>query len=227
MQAETRSPGSGMSTRGERPPRRWEDAVEQARDDIAAALSRALGRGRLGRRGYQDWLAMESEVCRIGAYSLVAVAGWHGAQPPLRDTALTWAARLEALARDAGDDIRGLDGIAAAPPEPVRRWRSFAEGAGASQRAGEVLGAVLLHDGLAAGPLLPVLQALATLPGAGGGRYLRQRLGPAGGRHGSDRGALLDAYAGSALAVGAQRAAGWYADAIGELLGAPGRTGPG
>lgn len=215
MQAGTRSRGHSASTRGERP-RRWQDVVDQAREDVAGALSRALVQGRLGRRDYQDWLAMESEVCRIDASSLAVVARWHGVQPALRGAALEWSAALERLARDAADDIRALDGIATAPPEPVRRWRAFAESAGPSQRVGEVLGAVLLHDGLAAGPLVPVLQALASLPGAGGGRYLRQRLRAAADRPG--RRALLDVYADSALAVGAQRAAGWYLDALGILL---------
>ena len=199
--------------------RRWQDVVALAQVDVAAVLARAIAQGLLDRDRYQDWLAMESVACRIGALSLDAVACWHGAQPPLRVAAQAWALELREQAQHAARDVRVLDGMAATPPEALGQWRAFASTAGGSQRAGEVLGAMLLHARLFDGPVRAVVGAVRAMPFAHGGQYLARRLlgGPDG--DSQARSDLLDAYSAAALAVGAQRAAGWYHAALVSICG--------
>lgn len=210
-------PGAGAPrAAGEASARRWEDVVELARVEVAEALSRSIGLGRFDRVRYQNWLAMESVICRIGALSLDAVASWHGSQPAWQATAQAWAARLREDARTAAHDVRVLDGVAHAPPAALGAWHAFAVEAGGSQRAGEALGAVLMHDRLMDGAMRPVALTIAGLPFGIGGQYLQRRLAAASGPDGCD--ALLDAYAASSLAVGAQRAAHWCAAAVGDVL---------
>ena len=199
------------------PARRWQDVVELARVELAEALARSIGSGRFDRRCYQNWLAMESAACRIGALSLDAVACWHSSQTALLATARNWANDLREDAQAAARDVRVLDGMAAAPPAALGQWHAFAGAAGGSQRAGEVLGAVLLHGQLLGGPMRAVAAAIGALPFALGGHYLPRR---AQAGYATEAGCdlLLDAYAATALAVGAQRAAGWYRAAMVEIL---------
>ena len=212
----TTEPAGLARAAGESSARRWQDVVELAQIDVAQALARAVGLGRFDRASYQNWLAMESVLCRIGALSLDAVASWHGSQPAWQESARAWAARLREDARIAAHDVRVLDGVADASPAALGAWHAFAVEAGGSQRAGEALGAVLLHDRLIEGPMRPVAITIAELPFGIGSQYLRRRMGvPAG----TDRCAeLLDAYAAVSLAVGAQRAAHWYAAAVSDVL---------
>ncbi len=210
-------PVAAPAQAAERPVRRWQDVVELCQVDIAEALTREIGAGRFDRACYQNWLAMESVACRIGALSLDAVAEWHGAQPALQATARLWACDLREDAQVAARDVRVLDGMAASPPPPLAQWHAFANAAGASQRAGEALGAVLLHSCLFDGAMRPAVATLGLLPFTRGSHYLQRRLQSAYARD-PECAALLDAYAATALAVGAQRAAGWYRDALAMAL---------
>lgn len=201
---------------GESAARRWQDAVELAQVDLAQALARAIALGRFDRASYQNWLAMESVLCRIGALSLDAVASWHGSQSGWQAAAQAWAARLREDARTAAHDVRVLDGVADASPAALGAWHAFAVEAGGSQRAGEALGMVLLHDRLSDGPMRPVAITITGLPFGIGSQYLRRRLAaPSGPEQCAD---LLDAYAAASLAAGAQRAAHWYAVAMADVL---------
>ncbi|MFC5578938.1 hypothetical protein ACFPOA_13070 [Lysobacter niabensis] len=211
MQANHDKPEHATETRH---PRRWQDVVALAQVDVAAVLARAIAHGSLDRDRYQDWLAMESVACRVSALSLDTVACWHGAQPALRATAQTWAAELRELAQVAARDVRVIDGVAATPPTAMGHWHAFACSAGGSQRAGEVLGGVLLHGRLYEGPVRAVATAILTMPFSHGGQYLVRRLRADTGIATHARDALLDVYSASALAVGAQRAAGWYHAAL-------------
>jgi hypothetical protein len=200
--------------------RRWQDVVELAQINVAEALARAIGLGRFDRVRYQNWLAMESVLCRIGALSLDAVASWHGSHRVLQATVCDWAARLRVDAQAASHDIRVLDGMAYASPNALAAWYSFACTAASSQRAGEALGAVLLHEHLFQGPMMAVVGTLTTMQFGVGGQYLKRRLGAA--EVGEDVlawSAVLDAYASASLAVGAQRAANWYTAALAQALG--------
>jgi hypothetical protein len=201
---------------GEPSARRWQEVVELARVDIAQALARAIGLGRFDRASYQNWLAMESVLCRIGALSLDAVASWHGSQPAWQASAQAWAARLREDAHIAAHDVRVLDGLADASPAALGAWHAFAVETGGSQRAGEALGTVLLHDRLIDGPMRPVAITITELPFGIGSRYLRRRMAAPPGADGCA--GLLDAYAAASLAVGAQRAAHWYAAAVADVL---------
>jgi len=201
---------------GETSARRWQDVVELAQVDVAEALARSIGLGRFDRVRYQNWLAMESVLCRIGALSLDAVASWHGSQPACQMAAHAWAARLREDARIAAHDVRALDGVADAPPAALGTWHAFAVEAGGSQRAGEVLGTMLLHDRLFGGPVRAVATTVAALPFNVGSQYLRRRVEPPSAPE--HREELLDAYAAASLAAGAQRAAHWYAAAMAEVL---------
>jgi hypothetical protein len=204
---------------GEQHPRRWQDVVALARVGVAETLARAIAQGALTRNGYQDWLAVESVACRIGALSLDAVAGWHVNQPVLRATALAWALELRDRAQSAARDVRVVDGMAAAPPPTIAQWHAFVCSAAASQRAGEALGSVLLHGHLFAEPMRAVIATILEMPFSRGGQYLAARLRadlPAATQE--ERDALCNAYSASALAVGAQRAAGWYRAALSAVM---------
>ena len=216
MQEPTKTGAAGPArAAGDSSARRWQEVVELAQVDVAEALARSIGLGRFDRVRYQNWLAMESVICRIGALSLEAVASWHGSQPAWRASAQAWAERLREDARTAAHDVRVLDGVADASPAALGAWHAFAVEAGGSQRAGEALGTVLLHDRLVDGPMRPVAVTVCELPFGVGSQYLRRRMEA---RSPADRGELLDAYAAASLAVGAQRAAHWYAAAMAEVL---------
>lgn len=201
---------------GEPSARRWQDVVELAQVDVAEALARSIALGRFDRARYQNWLAMESVLCRIGALSLDAVASWHGSQPACQAAAHAWAARLREDARIAAHDVRVLDGIADAPSAVLGKWHAFSVETGGSHRAGEALGTVLLHDRLFGGPARVVAITVAGLSFNVGSQYLRRRMDPPSAAE--PREELLDAYAAASLAAGAQRAAHWYAAAMAEVL---------
>jgi hypothetical protein len=201
---------------GETSARRWQDVVELAQVDVAETLARSIGLGRFDRVRYQNWLAMESVLCRIGALSLDAVASWHGSEPACQMAAHAWAARLREDARIAAHDVRVLDGVADAPPAALGTWHAFAVETGSSQRAGEALGTMLLHDRLFDGPVRAVAITVAELPFNVGSQYLRRRMEPPPAAERREE--LLDAYAAASLAAGAQRAARWYAAAIADVL---------
>lgn len=217
MQSQPKIDAAGVArAAGDTGARRWQDVVELARIDVAGALVRSIGLGRFDRIRYQHWLAMESVLCRIGALSLDAVASWHGSQPACQAAAQAWAAQLREDARVAAHDVRVLDGVADAPPVALGMWHAFAVEAGGSQRAGEVLGTVLLHDRLFGEPMRAVGITIAGLPFGIGSQYLRRRTEPA--LVAEPREDLLDAYAAASLAAGAQRAAHWYAAAMADVL---------
>lgn len=216
MQNPPTTESAGLARAGEPSARRWQEVVELAQVDVAQALARAIGLGRFDRASYQNWLAMESVLCRIGALSLDAVASWHGSQPAWEASARAWAARLREDARIAAHDVRVLDGVADASPAALGTWHAFAMDAGSSQRAGEALGTVLLHDRLIAGPMRPVAVTITELPFGIGSQYLRRRMGAPPGA--DDCTGLLDAYAAASLTVGAQRAAHWYAAGLADVL---------
>lgn len=199
---------------------RWQDVARLAQLDVAEALSRAIGNGCLDRDRYQNWLAMESALCRVGALTLDAAARWHGSQPALQSIALGWAGQLREQAGAAAQDVQAMGGIASVSALPLEQWRAFIESTCGSQRAGEAIGTVLLHAHISEGPMRRLLATMRTLPFAGPAwdRYLLRRLRPMGDEVHQGREALLDAYAATALATGAQRAARWYGEAMMRLL---------
>ena len=199
---------------------RWQDVARLAQLDVAEALSRAIGNGCLDRDRYQNWLAMESALCRVGALTLDAAARWHGSQPALQSIALGWAGQLREQAVAAAQDVQAMGGIASVSALPLEQWRAFIESTCGSQRAGEAIGTVLLHAHISEGPMRRLLATIRTLPFAGPAwdRYLLRRLRPMGDEVHQRHEALLDAYAATALATGAQRAARWYEEAIMRLL---------
>lgn len=203
------------------PARRWQDVVELAQHRLTATLEDALRDGRLGRATYQHWLATESAICRINALALDALADWHVSSPPLRTTAHAWATAMRGDALAAAADVRGIDGMAAAMPSQIGPWQAFLESTSRSSRAGEALGAVVLHARLMRGPARTTIAAVTELPfvPVRGSRYLLQRAQAQTGDAACD--ALLHAYAGSALAAGAQRAAAWYRAALETVLSSP------
>lgn len=204
-----------------RPARRWQEVIELAQQALAATLEDAMRDGRLNRPTYQHWLATESAICRINALALDALADWHVSSPPLRATAYAWATAMRGDALAAAADVRGIDGMAAAMPSQIGPWQAFLESASRSSRAGEALGAVVLHARLMHGPARTAITAATELPfvPVRGSRYLLQRAQVQIGDTACD--ALLHAYAGSALAAGAQRAAAWYRAAVQTVLSPP------
>lgn len=204
-----------------RPSRRWQDVVLVAQQDLAAALAGAVADGRLNRQTYQHWLATESAVCRINALALDAVADWHVSQPHLRAAVHAWATTMRDDALVAAADVRAIDGMTAATPPPLVPWQAFLESTSRSSRAGEALGAVVLHAGLMRGPMHKAITAMLALPFVSprcGGYLLQRRQSDLAAIHDA-RQALLDAYAAAALATGAQRAADWHRAALESVLG--------
>ncbi|HVI59427.1 MAG TPA: hypothetical protein VM619_11250 [Luteimonas sp.] len=213
---EKRAMGVAIPTDG-RSELRWTAVLESAQAELAQKLARSIAIGGFGHRPYLGWLGLESAACRLGVLSLDAVARWHGHQVRLREAAKAWGSRLHALAQAAEGDAYALGGSPLAPQRALLQWQAFISMAAASQRAGEVLGGALLQTHLSAGPVRPLLAAIARLPdGLLADRYVQRRL--MDDVDVSDRDALLDAYAQSALAVGARRAAGWYAAALRPVL---------
>lgn len=205
-----------------RGPRHWQDVAEAAQQDLAAVLASAITEGGLDRQTYQHWLAMESAVCRLNALALDAVAEWHVSQPQLRSAVHAWATAMRDDALVAAADVRAIDGIAAATPAELVPWQLFLESASRSSRAGEALGAVMLHARLLRGPMRATIAAIMALPfvPVRGGRYLLQRTRADAGHLEQHREALLDGYSATALAAGAQRAAGWHRAALQRVLAA-------
>lgn len=199
----------------------WQDVVLQAQQGLAGLLALAAGSGRLDRQTYQHWLATESAICRINALALDALADWHVSLPQLRAVAHAWATSTRDDALVAAADVRAVDGMAAALPTQLGPWQAFLESASRSSRAGEALGAVVLHAKVLRGPVRGAIATISGLPfiPVRGSRYLLQRGQPEMPGEQRHRNALLDAYSGAALAAGAQRAAGWYRDALAAVLG--------
>ena len=199
----------------------WQDVVLLAQQALAGTLAHAAANGRLNRQTYQHWLATESAICRINALALDALADWHVSLPQLRAVAHAWATATRDDALIAAADVRAIDGMAAALPSQLAPWQAFLESASRSSRAGEALGAVVLHAKLMRGPMRDAIAAVTELPFVPirGSRYLLQRDQPEPTAEQRERDALLDAYSGAALAAGAQRAAGWYRDALAAVLG--------
>jgi hypothetical protein len=203
---------------GDAPARRWQEGLLRAQQELADALLGGIGDGRLNRASYQHWLATESAVCRINALALDALADWHVSLPQLRATAHAWATTMRDHGLAAAADVRAIDGIAATPPSQFGLWQVFLQSASHGSRAGEALGAVVLHDQLMQGPARDAIAVVAAQPFARGGRYLLQRAQPAPAAGQRDRDSLLDAYSGAALAVGTLRAATWYRAALAMVL---------
>lgn len=195
--------------------------VLQAQLDAAEALTAAIGDGRLNRARYQDWLAMESAACRIGALALDSVGKWHAANSPLQKAARAWAQEQREFAQLAASDVRAMDGFAAPPPPELGHWQSYITEVGQSQRAGEALGAAVLQASILRGPARDVLAAIATLPLAvKADLYLARRLQPDASALHPQRNALQNEYAAAALAAGARRAANWALPCAEATLGA-------
>ena len=206
-----------------RAPRHWQDVAQGAQQDLAEALASAARGGRLNRQTYQHWLAMESAVCRLNALALDAVAEWHVSQPHLRSVVHAWATAMRDDALLAAADVRAIDGMAGATPQPLVPWQGFLEAACRSSRVGEALGAVVLHATLLRGPVRSMIPAITQLPFVPprGSRYLVQRTHAHARPITQEREALIDGYSATALAVGAQRAAAWHRAALEMVLRAP------
>jgi hypothetical protein len=219
------------------PGRCWQDVVLAAQRELAETIGRAIGQGRLTTDPYRSWLALEASLCSINANALDRAAAWHGAQPALQTHAHAWAAAIRndaaLAATEATSRSRRLemptDGAALhATPSglparhraaaEIQQWLEFMALAVPSARAGEALGAVALHARLMRGPMREAIGGIAVLPWVAGigCRYLLQRREPD--VTPPDDHALLDAYAASALTVGAQRAVGWYRAAMQRVL---------
>lgn len=196
--------------------KRWQDVLGQGQQCLAEAVLAAVAAGRLDRDAYQRWLAVEYALCLISQRALVAIAEWHRPQPAVYSAVLAWAAEIGGHGDLAAIDIRTLDGVAAAPAPQVEAWRQFAESVSGSTRAGEILGAVVLHARLmqgAAGPAISVVRALSFATGVSGSHLLCRSL-PGSRADCEARRSLLQAYSATALAVGAQRAAAWHQAAL-------------
>lgn len=204
----------------------WPDVLDQAQRRLAQAMLDAIGCGRLDRATYQQWLAIEYALCQVDQRALLAIAEWHRAQPALHAAALAWAAEAGEHARLAAADIRALDGIAAAPVPQVEAWRRFVDSACNSPRAGETLGAVVLHAGLmrgAAGSAIAVVMALPFATDLTGSHLSCRSSSPVGPACDA-RELLLQAYSATALTVGAQRAAAWHRSALAAVFTTRGET---
>ena len=201
----------------------WQDVVLLAQQALAGTLAQAAADGRLNRQTYQHWLATESAICRINALALDALADWHVSLPQLRAVAHAWATATRDDALMAAADVRAIDGLAAALPSQLAPWQAFLETGSRSSRAGEALGAVVLHAWLMRGPMRDAIAAVTELSFVPirGSRYLLRRGQPEAAAEQRERDALLDAYSGAALAAGAQRAAGWYREALAAVLAPP------
>lgn len=209
--------GTGWSAGGEG----WRAVVLGAQGATADAIAAAAGDGRLDRDRYQHWLAVESALCRLDALALESLSAWHAAQPPLQEAARAWAARLQDASRAAAADVRRIDVIAPALPRQLAPWQAFLDATCGTARAGEALGAVLLHAGLMRGPMRAAVAVVVALPFAAGHAYLRQRCQPECEQEALRQQRLLDTYSAAALAVGARRAADWYGALLADLLHAP------
>ena len=204
----------------EAPARNLAEAILQIQLDTVAMLTDAIAAGRFSRIRYQDWLAMESAACRVGALALDTVANWHGAKPELQAAAWAWAAEQREFAQLAAADIRNMDGFATSPPPELAQWHAYIVEVGQTQRAGEVLGAAALQAGMLRGPVRDILAVLATLPAAvSANAYLSRRLQSDAGALHQQRIALQNEYAAAALAVGARRAADWALPCLEAALG--------
>lgn len=205
---------------------RWPDVLDQAQQRLAQTVLAAVAAGQMDRAAYQQWLAIEYALCQVDQRALLAIADWHRHQPALRSAALEWAAEAGEHAHQAATDIRALDGIAAAPAPQVEAWRRFVDTASTSTRAGETLGAVVLHACLMRGPARSAIAMVRTLSfatGPTGGHLLCRsfsRTGPAC----DARESLLQAYSATALAVGAHRAAAWHHAALAAAFTTRGET---
>ena len=155
----------------------WQDVVLLAQQALAGTLVHAAADGRLNRQTYQHWLATESAICRINALALDALADWHVSLPQLRAVAHAWATATRDDALVAAADVRAIDGMAAALPSQLAPWQAFLEIGSRSSRAGEALGAVVLHARLMRGPMRDAIAAVTELPFVPirGSRYLLQR----------------------------------------------------
>ncbi len=225
MQTGSGQSGNQMPAEG-RSGKRWQDVVLAAQQDLADTLADAIGDGRLDRHTYQHWLATESAICRLNALALDAVADWHVSLPQLRAVAHAWATTTRDDALVAAADVRGFDGMAPALPPQLAPWQAFLESAARSSRAGEALGAVVLHGELMRGPMRHATASVMEqrfLP-IRGSRYLLLRGQQPTAAEQREREALLDAYSGTALAAGAMRAAAWHRDALASVLAVGGRT---
>lgn len=211
MRAATGAEPAGLAGRG------VEEAILSAQLDLAEDLARAICEGRLTTSRYQHWLACESVLCRLHARALERLSEWHGAQPTLRAAAQQWSMAMcgDALAAAAGSQRHVL-----APMPQLIAWQTFLESTTWSSRAGEAVGAVVLHARLMHGPMHETVKAIALLPQARGdrGQYLLQRCRAEPGAQQQGRSALLDAYSRTALGAGARRVADWYRALLGQVL---------
>jgi hypothetical protein len=215
-----RSAEAGDSDMATRAAVSWTQMAAYAQQVLAGALAAAIADERLDRERYQQWMAMESAACRIGALVLDRLAEWHGTQPQLRSTALGWATSLREDALAAAADVRALDGFAASPPETLARWHAYVEAACHSPRAGEALGTVLLHSHLLHGAARDAIDLVLELPylATGGHDWLLRRREQPNARVARERAELTETWSNAALAAGAQRAAAWHREALHMVL---------
>jgi hypothetical protein len=205
----------GTARQRNRGPQRWPDLLRQAQRSAAERLERAVGGGRFGPQAYLDWLMGQAAIAVLCAEAMDDLAGWHGREPGLRGAAQAWAIELRDMARLAAADMRAAGGVASPPRALVEEWSAFIAAAATSQRAGEALGAIALHSRLLPGCAGAALDALLAMPFARpASQYLARRRRPETDAVRIARDHLLDAYAGAALAAGAQRAATWSLDAL-------------
>ena len=203
---------------GTRPATCWREVARQAQAAFAGTLGQALVAGTFD-RAYRHWLALDSALSRSGALALERLADWHGAQPTLRATALSWAHDLREDAIAAAADLRAVDTGGSPTLAPaVAHWHGYVTAACGSPRAGEALGTILLHGALLQGAAWPVAAA-AVLPGRPGQAWLRRRLRDEAQVCPPDRADLCAAWPAAALATGARRAWDWYRAALETMPG--------
>lgn len=200
---------------------RWQDVAERTQAELAATLAAAMAEGRFDRAHYRCWLAVDSALSRTGALVLERLADWHGAQPPLRAAARSWAHDLREDAIAAAADLRTFGADAVPLPPVLAHWHGYAVAACGSPRAGEALGTVLLQGTLLHGPAQRIANEVMALPPLSAGRHdwLRRRQRAQVPDVAAARAELCAAWPASALATGARRARDWYRAALEAIPG--------
>jgi hypothetical protein len=199
-------------TSGTRP---WPDVLLRAQRAIALELEQAAAPAGLSREAYFDWLCGEAAIAVLCADAMDVLSAWHVNDARARSTAQAWAGGLRELARLAAADLRVLGARMPSTCPLPEAWSGFLAGASGSQRAGEALGAIALYSRVLPGRAAAALDAMAAAPFArAASRYLARRRRGESDAERAQRDELLGAYAATAIAAGAQRAAAWTLDAV-------------
>lgn len=206
-----KTPGAQRAN-GTRP---WPDVLLRAQRAIALELEQAARPGGFGREAYFDWLCGEAAIAVLCADAMDVLSAWHVNDARARSTAQAWAGGLRELARLAAADLRVMEAGSSTPTPLLEAWSGFLADASGSQRAGEALGAIALHSRVLPGRGAAALDAMAAAPFVrAASRYLARRRRGESDAERAQRDELLGAYAATAIAAGAQRAAAWTLDAV-------------